>query len=315
MSTKSVVVERAKKMRAEAPAAEVVQTPAEVPAPVPSPVAEVPAPAPVAADPVVKDAEQAVADFQVLEQQIETIQNQLDELEGKREEFYAKFKGYGEQIAKADAISAEGVKKLVDEFSEKFVETAGSLVGPMLRPMLRLDTFVYEVDEVQHGFSDNVVSVVRDTVGINSEIDYKPVMDALKAHIATATANDPTIAGIVLRTKIAWEQSKRIASGAATAAGSGSGSGRGKMDVLAFGRFEHPDYTVDSDDERASFKIYKSAAGKIVLSKHDKNWGGYCKASGCADNAENYNIVLSLAKEWAREWAEQNGKKIEVWKV
>ena len=104
-NTRSLVVERAKKNRAVA--AEVVQAPApapvaEVPAPVPAPVAEVPV------DPIVNDAEQAVADFQVLEEKIDTLQSQLDELETAREEFYTKFKFYGEQIAKSHTISEEG---------------------------------------------------------------------------------------------------------------------------------------------------------------------------------------------------------------
>lgn len=303
MSTKSVVVERAKKMRAETPApapvAEVVQAPVAA--------AEVP----VAVDPVVNDAEKAVADFQVLEEKIDTLQNQLDELETAREEFYEKFKFYGEQIAKSHTISEDGVKKLVEEFGEKFVETAGSLVGPMLRPMLRLDTFKYDVPAVQHGFSDDVVRVVGETVGIQAEIDYSPVFKALKAYIATATASDPTIANLVGRTEIAWFASKRIKVAAAT--GEKVSKTQGK---LAIKKFSHPNFPVDDmENFGASFKIYRNAAGKLTLSKHDKNWEKYCNKSGCPNTDENYETVMKIAKEWAKEWADENGLKIEVFNV
>lgn len=308
-NTRSLVVERAKKNRAVA--AEVVQAPAtvaEVPAPVPA--AEVP----VAVDPIVNDAEKAVADFQVLEEKIDTLQNQLDELETAREEFYEKFKFYGSEIAKSHTISEDGVKKLVEEFGEKFVETAGSLVGPMLRPMLRLDTFKYDVPAVQHGFSDDVVRVVGETVGIQAEIDYKPVMVALMAHIATATGNDPTVSGMALKTKIAWFQSKRISSGAAVAAtGDKVPKTQGK---LAIKKFSHPDFPVDDiENSGASFKIYRNAAGKLTLSKHDKNWAKYCGASGCPNTDENYETVMKIAKAWSKEWADENGLTVEVFNV
>lgn len=312
MSTKSVVVERAKKMRAETPApapvAEVVQ------APVAAPVAEVPAPvaAEVPVDPVVNDAEKAVADFQVLEEQIDTLQNQLDELETAREEFYEKFKFYGEQIAKSHTISEDGVKKLVEEFGEKFVETAGSLVGPMLRPMLRLDTFKYDVPAVQHGFSDDVVRVVGETVGIQAEIDYKPVMVALMAHIATATGNDPTVSGMALKTKIAWFQSKRIKGVAAVAATGDDGSDR--RPNIALKRFAHPDFPIENVELNGTlFKIYKNAKGLLKFSGHGQSWNSYTKNSGCPKDDVHYGVIEALGVAWAKEWEKENGAEIKEW--